>query len=329
MRPTFISFTSHTMGNEQEVLAIRDLTKRYGDLLALDNLSISLRTNECMGYLGPNGSGKSTTIKILTGLCRPTAGTARIFGKEIGRETKSALLNVGAVVETPVFPPFLTPVEVLSYYGKLRGMSAQQILERTKSVLEIVKLGEWSEKKLGSFSKGMTQRVALASALLHDPDLLILDEPTSGLDPRGRVEVREIIKSLIKNGKTILMSTHLLAETQEVCNVIAMLDRGKLVKLDSVQNIVRSMGGGKVRVELLNAPTDSELSSIGKIQGVTGVEQQSPNSAELVIEHDGGLEGRAELLKKLNAAGLQIISFRPAQSTLESFYLSTMSESLD
>lgn len=317
------------MGNEQQVLAIANLTKRYGDLIALDNLSLSVSANQCMGYLGPNGSGKSTTIKILTGLCRPTAGTAHIFGKEIGKETRSALLNVGSVVETPVFPPFLTPVEVLSYYGKLRGMPTQQILERSKVVLDTVKLSEWSEKKLGSFSKGMTQRVALASSLLHDPDLLILDEPTSGLDPRGRVEVREIIRSLIKSGKTILMSTHLLAETQEVCDVVAMLDKGKLVKSDSVQNIVRSMGGGKVRVELLRAPTDSEISAIGKIDGVVSVEQQGPNLAEIIIEHDGGLEGRADLLKKLNANGLEIISFRPAQSTLESFYLSTMSESLD
>jgi ABC-2 type transport system ATP-binding protein len=171
--------------------------------------------------------------------------------------------------------------------------------------------------------------VALASALVHDPDLLILDEPTSGLDPRGRVEVREIIKSLVKSHKTILMSTHLLAETQELCDVVAMLDKGKLVKLDTVQNISRSVAGGKVRIELLNVPTESEVGLISKLEGVLGVEYAGSNSPEVVIEHDGGLEGRALLFKRLAEAGLQILSFRQAQSSLESYYLNTMSESVD
>jgi ABC-2 type transport system ATP-binding protein len=317
------------MGSDQEVLTVSELTKRYGDFIALDNLIFSLKEGQCMGYLGPNGSGKTTTIKILTGLCRPTSGRAFIFGKEIGKETRRALLNVGSVVETPTFPPFLTPIEVLSYYGKLRGMSPQQISDRTRKVLEIVKLHEWSEKKLGSFSKGMTQRVALASSLLHDPDLLILDEPTSGLDPRGRVEVREIIDSLKKAGKTILMSTHLLSEAQELCGVISMLDKGKLVRSDTVHSIMRSMAGGKVKVELLQRPTDAQILLVGKIDGVVGVEQPDPYGTEIIIEHAGGMDDRAQLLQKLTASGFQIVSFRPAQNTLESFYLNTMSESLD
>ncbi|HKU48567.1 MAG TPA: ABC transporter ATP-binding protein [Nitrososphaera sp.] len=317
------------MSSSQQAIAVQDLSKTFGNFVALDKLNFSLNAGQCMGYLGPNGSGKSTTIKILTGLSRPTSGQAFIFGREVGRDTRRALLDVGAVVETPVFPPFLSPVEILAYYGKLRGMSQSEISERSQTVLETVKLGEWARRKIGSFSKGMVQRVALASAMLHDPDLLILDEPTSGLDPRGRVEVREIIKSLVNSGKTILMSTHLLAEAQELCDIIGMLDKGRLLKIDTVQNISRAVEGGKVRIELLSAPTDAQISMIGGLDGVLGVERFGQNSTELVVDHDGGLEGRAQLFKKLGEAGLQVVAFRQAQSSLESYYLSMMPESVD
>lgn len=311
-----------------EVLVTESLTKRYGSFTALDGLNLVIKAGSCVGYLGSNGSGKSTTIKILTRLSRATSGSAYIFGHEIGRETREALLDVGAVVETPVFQPFLTPVEVLSYFGKLRGMSLQQISDRTKEVLETVHLDEWSRKKIGSFSKGMTQRVALASSLLHDPDLLILDEPTSGLDPRGRVEVREIIKSLKKSGKTIFMSTHFLGETQEVCDVVALLDRGKLLRVDTVREIARSKEGGKVKIELLEPPTDAQFSLLKNLEGIAELQQEA-NPTELVVEIRGGMESRAELLKRLNEAGLKIITFRSAENTLESFYLNLMPETVD
>lgn len=318
------------MAKEQVVLSTTNLLKSYGDFVALDTLNLSVKANQCVGYLGPNGSGKSTTIKILTGLVRPTSGSAHIFGYQIGINTRKALLNVGAVVETPVFPPFLTPLEVLSYYGRLRGMSQQHISERSRQVLETVKLGhEWSNRKLGAFSKGMTQRVAIACSLVHDPDLLILDEPTSGLDPRGRVEVREIIIQLKKAGKTILMSTHLLAEAAEVCDVVTLLDKGKLIKTDNVQNIIRSSSEDKVSVELLNVPNDSEISSIRALTGVVNVTRQDPNP-EIIIEYEGGLERRADLFNKLGTLGLKIVAFRPAENTLESFYLNVVSsESTD
>ena len=314
----------------REVLVTKDLTKVYGGFIALDRLNLAVTEGSCVGYLGPNGSGKSTTIKILTGLSRATSGTASIFGNQIGVRSREALSNVGAVVETPVFQPFLTPVDVLSYFGKLRGMQDSEISKRTTEVLETVHLQEWASRKLGSFSKGMTQRVALASALLHDPDLFILDEPTSGLDPRGRVEVREIIKSLKKSGKTIFMSTHFLAETQEVCDAVAMLDRGKLVKFDSVQNILQSKESNKMRIELLDPLTEVQLLKIRQIEGVVGVEQDTSISTnELVVEVGGGMEGRADFLNYATQIGLKIIGYRPAENVLESYYLSLMPEATD
>jgi len=312
-----------------DVIVTEGLSKEYGSFVAVDGLNISIKQGSCVGFLGPNGSGKSTTIKLLTGLSRTTSGRAYIFGHEIGRETREALLNVGSVVETPVFPSFLSPIEVLSYFGKLRGMSEHDISERSKTVLETVRLGEWASRKIGSFSKGMTQRVALASALLHDPDLLILDEPTSGLDPRGRVEVREIIKSLKKGGKTIFMSTHFLAETQELCDIVAIIDKGKLLQTDTVQNISRSRYGGKMKVEFLESPSEDQLALIRAIEGVVKVEQQSSYPSEVVIEHDGGQEKRAELVERLTRLGLKILTYRPAENMMESFYLNLMTESGD
>jgi len=312
-----------------DVIVTEGLSKEYGSFVAVDGLNISIKQGSCVGFLGPNGSGKSTTIKLLTGLSRATSGRAYIFGHEIGRETREALLNVGSVVESPVFPPFLSPIEVLSYFGKLRGMSEHDISERSKTVLETVRLGEWASRKIGSFSKGMTQRVALASALLHDPDLLILDEPTSGLDPRGRVEVREIIKSLKKGGKTIFMSTHFLAETQELCDIVAIIDKGKLLQTDTVQNISRSRYGGKMKVEFLESPSEDQLALIRAIEGVVKVEQQSSYPSEVVIEHDGGQEKRAELVERLTRLGLKILTYRPAENMMESFYLNLMTESGD
>jgi ABC-2 type transport system ATP-binding protein len=315
------------MSTSNDVIVTDGLSKGYGNFIAVDGLNITIKQGSCVGFLGPNGSGKSTTIKLLTGLSRATAGKAYIFGYEIGKDTRRALLNVGSVVETPVFPPFLSPVEVLSYFGKLRGMSEQNISERSRVVLETVRLGEWASRKIGSFSKGMTQRVALASALLHDPDLLILDEPTSGLDPRGRVEVREIIKSLKNSGKTIFMSTHFLAETQELCDHVAIIDKGKLLQTDTVQNISRSRYGGKMKVEFLEAPSEDQLSSIRAIEGVIKVER--PNTLEIIVEHDGGQEKRAELVERLTRLGLKILTYRPAENTMESFYINLMTESGD
>jgi len=200
----------------KEILVTEELTKRYSGYTALERLNLTVTEGTCVGFVGPNGAGKSTTIKILTGLIHPTNGKAFIAGYDIVNEKKQALSMIGAVVETPEFFPHFTPTEILSYFGKIRGLSTQSLTERIKKVLELVKMEDWSQKKIGKFSKGMKQRIALASALLHDPDLVILDEPTSGLDPRGMIEVRKIIKSLKEQGKTIFMSSQLLPKNAAV-----------------------------------------------------------------------------------------------------------------
>ena len=220
-----------------EPIVIEHLSKKYREYVAVNDLSLTVERGVCVGYLGPNGAGKTTTIKVLTNLLRASSGKAYLNGIDVIHHPIAALDGVGAVVETPEFYPQLTPDECLSYVGTIRGMSGEAIAERSHAVLDQVKLLEVADKRTGQFSKGMKQRLAIAQALLHEPSILILDEPTSGLDPRGMVEVREIIKGLIKTNITILMSSHLLYEVQEVCDKVAIIDRGSLLTYDSVTNL--------------------------------------------------------------------------------------------
>ncbi len=312
--------------SKNEVLVTEDLTKKFSDFTALNKLNLKIFENSCTGYLGPNGSGKSTTIKILTGLIRPTTGRAYILGFEVPKNTREALLDVGVVVETPEFPPYLTPIEVLSYFGKIRGMSRQNILERSKEVLDLVNMREWGTKKIGKFSKGMKQRVAIATSLVHDPSLLILDEPTSGLDPRGIIEVREIIKSLKKIGKTIFMSSHLLGETKEVCDKVALLDKGNLLKYVTVSDVEKISKNFRIEIEFTESPTQSQLTSVLKIMDIKNVKQKSEHI--IIVEFEGGLEQRAELLKQIQNLALKVITFRTIDYDLEALYLDLVSESV-
>jgi len=307
-----------------EILQTKDLTKRYSGFTALEKLNISITKNSCVGFLGPNGAGKSTAIKILTGLIKPTFGEAYISGYDITKDTKLALSKIGAVVETPEFFPQLTPNQILSYFGKLHGLSNQTLKERMTHVLELVKMKEWREKKIGKFSKGMKQRIALASSLLHDPELLILDEPTSGLDPRGMSEIRQIIKSLKKDGKTIFMSSHLLPETQEVCDKIALIDKGKLLHFERI-DLINNTNTSTILIEFVCIPNEQQLSIITKHKGVLDVKHDSRG---VTIEFDGNDDDKAVLLKSIEDNAMKVTSFRTVDTKLESLYLKLVSDSV-
>lgn len=309
-----------------EIIVTENLSKRYSGFLALDKLNLKIKQNTCVGYLGPNGSGKSTTIKILTALLRPTSGTAFISGYDITKNSTKALQNVGAVVETPEFYPYLDSQEILAYFGRLRGMSNYDIRYRSAQVLELVRLDEWRQKKVGKFSKGMKQRLAIASALLHEPAIIIVDELTSGLDPRGMVEIREILKSLKKNDKTIFMSSHLLGETQEICDKVALIDKGKLLRYEDVKNIANLSKSSKIQIELVEIPSKSQLSSISELPGVVDIKHEL--SLSLIITFKGGTNARADLLEQLQEIGLRIVTFKQLDSDLESLYLDLISQSV-
>ncbi len=304
-------------------IVIEHLSKKYGQSVALSDLSLTVETGVCVGYLGPNGAGKTTTIKILTNLLRATSGSAYLNGQDVIHHPKAALDHVGAVVETPEFYPQLTPRECLSYLGKIRGMTNDAIAERTQAVLEQVKLLEVVDNRTGTFSKGMKQRLAVAQALLHEPSILILDEPTSGLDPRGMVEVRDIIKELKRTDITILMSSHLLNEVQEVCDKVAIIDRGVLLTYDSVHNLSEKKGITVV-INTLDPISPAEFKAIKALKGVQSLKRTE--ALTLVLQFSGGAQEQFKMLRGVLSTGVKVTSFAPQRAAIEDVYLSLVPE---
>ena len=308
---------------EKSVITVNNITKKFGNFIALDNLSLTINENTCVGFLGPNGAGKTTLIKILTGLIRPNIGTVQINGTDVEKNKRVALSTIGAIVETPEFYSYMTPHDILSYFGSIRGIPKEVLCEKIDSTLKTVRLEEWSRKKISKFSKGMKQRLALASALIHDPSILILDEPTTGLDPRGAIEMREIIKSLKNSGKTIFLSSHMLNEVQEVCDEIALVDKGKLTRHIKISNF-EDTNAIKIEIKTLSVIDKTQLSQITEIDNVDSVDCTSDI---LNLSFIGNKEKRAKLLTKLQEIGLEIISFKTSNE-IESLYMDNISESV-
>lgn len=205
-------------------------------LRAVDDVSLRVESGQVYGLLGPNGSGKSTTIKIILGLLEPTVGTARVFGVAAGMiEARS---NVGYLPEAPNFYRHLTGRELVRFYARICGMGGAQLSPRIAEVLATVGLTEAADRRVGTYSKGMLQRVGLAQAIVHDPRLIILDEPTAGVDPVGSAEISELILRLKAQGKTVLITSHLLGQIEDICDRVAILDRGRLILEGAVRDLV-------------------------------------------------------------------------------------------
>lgn len=305
-------------------IEIEGLTKTYQDFVAVDSLSLKIEKNRFVGFLGPNGAGKSTTIKMLTNLTKATSGKAHLNGVDVVSEPKKALAEVGAVVETPEFYPYLTPDKSLEYIARLRGMKRDDIPKRTTEVLELVKMDEERSKKIGTFSKGMKQRVAIAQALMFDPSLIILDEPTSGLDPRGMVEVREILLGLKDLDLTVFMSSHLLNEVYGLCDSVAMMNQGKLLLNKSVEELKESIEVSRIQIETIKRIDEGRLKHLSELPDVVDVEMSHSN--QFVVEFKGGNEGRNLLLKKIDS-DFKVISFFVTGNPLEDLYMGLIKES--
>ncbi len=238
-------------------ISIKGLTKTFGDITAVDNLTLDIPKGSAFAFLGPNGAGKSTTLKILTSLIKPTSGEAHFFNINALEEPHEALLQIGAVVESAEFYPSLTPSETLDYFGRLRGMNSDKISRNSNKFLKLVGLDNWSDKKIGTFSRGMKQRLAMVQALLHEPPILLLDEPTFGLDPRGMVEIRNVFKDLTKEGKTIFFSSHLIGEIEEICDTLAIIDKGQVLFSDTMKNIMKKFKTDDLEEIYLKTITES------------------------------------------------------------------------
>jgi ABC-2 type transport system ATP-binding protein len=210
------------------MIQIENLHKHYGLVHALDGLDMAVEPGTVFGFLGPNGAGKTTTLRILTGLARPTSGKVSVAGIDLASDGRTLSRRIGFLPEEPAFYTWMTPREYLDYLGRLHGLSSQERAVRTKELLTLVNLGEAGKRRIGGFSRGMRQRLGVAAALVHNPEILLLDEPVSALDPVGRKEVLELIETL--GGKcTVLMSSHILADVERVCNVVGIINKGRMI----------------------------------------------------------------------------------------------------
>ncbi|HLQ06216.1 MAG TPA: ABC transporter ATP-binding protein [Nitrososphaerales archaeon] len=302
------------------------LSKKFGDFAALTDLNLKLQGGKCVGFLGPNGAGKTTTMKIFTGLISASSGTAMINGVDVSKDKKGALASCTSLIETPEIYSSLTPKEALTMLCAIRGVPRSERNKRIDEAIGRVKMTEWENKKVGSFSKGMKQRINVASTLLSDPEVIILDEPTTGLDPRGMTEVRDIVKSL--DDRLVFMSSHLLGEVTEVCDEVAMIDHGKLLVYDSIGAVTAKFSGGGGNVDVgFSHPVDQQ--TISMVGGAMGVLSVIPGSEHhLLLKFDPKVISQEKLFEGLAAMRLGVTSLKETSSGLEDAYLSLIKETL-
>src|ERR1700761_3357155 len=259
------------------MITVTDLTKRYARHTAVDHVSFEVQKGQIVGFLGPNGAGKTTTMRMLTCFMPPTAGTATVAGFDVLEQPFEVKKRIGYLPETPPLYPEMSTSEYLEFVGKLKGLSGDELRKRIDFVLERCSVADVKDKLLGKLSKGYRQRVGLAQAIIHNPDVLILDEPTSGLDPKQINETRDLIKSLAGD-HTIILSTHILPEVEQICEQVIIINKGKLVATDSVRNLQsRTRGDESLLVEI--AGQADALAVQHRLEAIPGVSR--------VQAHDG------------------------------------------
>ena len=300
-----------------------NLTKRYGSLTAVNKLSLIVERNTIHGFLGPNGAGKTTTIKILVGLLKASEGTAKIFGKEVHVDQADERLRIGYMPELPKFPKHLKGAELLDIYGRMYGMTQQELKEQIPKLIDLVGLKGREKDLIGKYSKGMQQRIGIAQALLNSPDLVILDEPSIGLDPVGMVEVRELVKAISKEGMTVFVSSHLLFEVEQICTHVTIINKGSLLVSDTLQNVSSMLSGpAMIHVELAEL-SDAVIVAVKKLPFVSGVWRTGNNLSIQVATHD---DVRAEVSQEITRSGGVVVGISQKASNLEDVFIQLVSK---
>jgi ABC-2 type transport system ATP-binding protein len=296
------------------VVETHELTKRYGDRLAADRVSLTVRRGEVYGFLGPNGAGKTTTLRMILGLVRPTSGSAAVLGGPAGKP--EAIARVGALVEGPGFYPYLSGRDNLRVMARYRGLpesAADRALER-------VDLSTRGQDRFKSYSLGMKQRLGVASALMGDPDLVVLDEPTNGLDPAGMVDMRKLIVDLARGGQTVLLSSHLLDEVQEICDRVGVINDGVLLMEATVSEL-----RGSASLSVRGEPVDK---AIAVAMGVAGDDGVRVDGERMLIDLEP--DRAPELVRELVAGGVQVHEVTSVERTLEEvFFEMTRNEQME
>ncbi len=305
--------------NGETMIRTSGLTKDFGKLRAVDGLSLDVGRGEAYGFLGPNGAGKSTTIRMLTGFLRPSSGTMEIMGKDMLRDPLAVKEKVGIVPDQFGFYPLMNAHEHLDFYGRLYGMERGRRLARAEEVLGLVGLTERAKSRVGDYSHGMKQRLAIAQALLNEPEILFLDEPTTGLDPQGQYDTRQLIRKLHSEGLTIFVSSHLLHEVEDICTHVGIVKSGRVVAQDSIANLQGQLAKAKGVLVSVSVCRPGELwPFIKSVPGVLGAEPSGPNAFVVRLEKR---EAIPELAKAVATSELGLWNFNEMQLSLEQVFL--------
>jgi ABC-2 type transport system ATP-binding protein len=309
------------------MIRVKELTKRYARTVAVDQISFEVAKGQIVGFLGPNGAGKTTTLRMLTCFLPPSAGSANVAGFDVLEQPLEVKKRIGYLPETPPIYPEMETAEYLKFVGKLKGLSGADLQKRVDYVSERCAVADVKNKLLGKLSKGYRQRVGLAQAIIHNPDVLILDEPTSGLDPKQINETRDLIKDLAGE-HTIILSTHILPEVEQTCEHVIIINKGKLVATDSVKNLqARARGAESVLIEIAGRDGSLEAPIVQhKLEQVAGVsrvvcKQQIDSQAVFEVESQKGRLVRGDLARAVVQAGWDLNELRPAAMSLEEIFL--------
>ena len=309
------------------MIKVQELTKRYARTTAVDQISFEVARGQIVGFLGPNGAGKTTTMRILTCFLPPTAGTANVAGFDVLEQPLEVKKRTGYLPETPPIYPEMRTADYLKFVGKLKGLSGSELQKRLDYVCERCAILEVKTKLLAKLSKGYRQRVGLAQAIIHNPDVLIMDEPTAGLDPKQINETRDLIRSLAGD-HTIILSTHILPEVEQTCEQVIIINKGKLVATDSVRNLqARARGAESVLVEIAGRNGKLEVPIVqDKLESVSGVSrvlcrQQIDSRAVFEVESQKGRSVRGDLARAVVESGWDLNELRPAAMSLEEIFL--------
>jgi ABC-2 type transport system ATP-binding protein len=310
---------------ENVVIEVQHLTKRYGRVTAVDDVSFRVERGEILGFLGPNGAGKTTTMRVITGYMPPTEGRVVVAGFDVFDQPLEAKKRMGYLPETPPLYPDMTIREYLTFVAKIKGVAAGERKARVEKAMARTRVTDMKDRHCGKLSKGYRQRVGLAQALLHNPDVLVLDEPTAGLDPKQIIETRQLIHELAGD-HTIILSTHILPEVAQTCQRVVIINKGKVVAVDSPENLTRQLRGAETLYMLVDGGDATAL-----LQGVAGVtrvaaaDQHGP-AVGYEVESTRGEDVRRDLARAVVSQGLGLLELRPLRMSLEEIFLQVTTE---
>jgi ABC-2 type transport system ATP-binding protein len=309
------------------VIEVQHLTKRYGPVTAVDDVSFKAERGEILGFLGPNGAGKTTTMRVLTGYMPATEGKALVAGYDVLEQPVEAKRRTGYLPETPPLYPDMTVSDYLSFCARIKGVPRSERATRLRTVMERTQIADVAKRHCAKLSKGYRQRVGLAQALLHNPDVLILDEPTAGLDPKQIIETRKLIKGL-GGDHTIILSTHILPEVSQTCNRIVIINKGRVVAVDTPDNLTARLRGSEtlyVQVDSMGADAEGTLSSIPGVTRVS-ISDRRDSIAGYEVDSESGRDVRRELAAVVVNRGWGLLELRPMRMGLEEIFLKVITE---